>query len=85
MSKTIMMRMIVSMMMMIMYFCLQEKVFPFPEPLNEEQMATLNMLVEPIEKYFEEKGNNRICNCIVLLKINSLPLVKIIHFSIQLS
>ena len=35
----------------------QEKVFPFPEPLNEEQMATLNMLVEPVEKFFEDKGN----------------------------
>ncbi|CAH3170212.1 unnamed protein product [Porites lobata] len=33
----------------------KEKVFPFPEPLNEEQMATLNMLVEPVEKFFEDK------------------------------
>ena len=40
----------------------QEKVFPFPEPLNEEQMATLNMLVEPVEKFFEDKGNGIIAN-----------------------
>ena len=24
--------------------------------MNEEQLSTLNMLVEPVEKYFEEKG-----------------------------
>ena len=44
-----------------LYFA-QEKVFPFPEPLNEEQMATLNMLVEPVEKFFEDKGNGTIAN-----------------------
>ncbi|KAL9959520.1 hypothetical protein ACROYT_G032847 [Oculina patagonica] len=33
----------------------KEKVFPFPDPLNEEQRETLTMLVEPVEKYFEEK------------------------------
>ena len=36
----------------------QEKVFPFPDPLNEEQRETLTMLVEPVEKYFQEKGNH---------------------------
>ena len=38
-------------------FSLQEKAFPYPDPLNEEQRETLNMLVEPVEKYFVEKGN----------------------------
>ncbi|KAJ7331248.1 acyl-CoA dehydrogenase member 9 [Desmophyllum pertusum] len=33
----------------------KEKVFPFPDPLNEEQRETLTMLVEPVQKYFEEK------------------------------
>ncbi|XP_027051214.1 acyl-CoA dehydrogenase family member 9, mitochondrial-like [Pocillopora damicornis] len=35
--------------------CNKEKVFPYPDPLNEEQRETLNMLVEPVEKYFVEK------------------------------
>lgn len=30
------------------------QVFPFPEPLNEEQTDTIKMLVDPIEKFFEE-------------------------------
>ena len=40
----------------------QEKVFPFPEPLNDEQHQMLSMLVEPVEKYFEEKGKSRAIN-----------------------
>ncbi|XP_020631609.1 acyl-CoA dehydrogenase family member 9, mitochondrial-like [Orbicella faveolata] len=35
--------------------CNKAKVFPFPDPLNEEQRETLTMLVEPVEKYFQEK------------------------------
>ncbi|PFX29348.1 Acyl-CoA dehydrogenase family member 9, mitochondrial [Stylophora pistillata] len=35
--------------------CNKEEVFPYPDPLNEEQRETLNMLVEPVEKYFVEK------------------------------
>ncbi|KAK3748757.1 hypothetical protein QZH41_020325, partial [Actinostola sp. cb2023] len=33
----------------------KDKVFPFPEPLNQDQRDTLNMLVAPVQKYFEEK------------------------------
>ncbi|XP_058798287.1 very long-chain specific acyl-CoA dehydrogenase, mitochondrial-like [Phymastichus coffea] len=30
------------------------QVFPFPECLNEEQQETLKMMIDPIEKFFEE-------------------------------
>ncbi|XP_015609991.1 very long-chain specific acyl-CoA dehydrogenase, mitochondrial isoform X2 [Cephus cinctus] len=30
------------------------QIFPYPEPLSEEQNETLKMLVDPIEKFFEE-------------------------------
>ncbi|XP_031566608.1 complex I assembly factor ACAD9, mitochondrial-like [Actinia tenebrosa] len=33
----------------------KEKVFPYPEALDQEQRNMLNMLVEPVTKYFEEK------------------------------
>lgn len=29
------------------------QVFPFPNPLNEEQRETLKMLVNPVSKFFE--------------------------------
>lgn len=29
------------------------QVFPFPESLTEEQIDTLKMVVDPIEKFFE--------------------------------
>lgn len=29
------------------------QVFPFPEPLNEDQTDTLKMLVDPVEKFYE--------------------------------
>lgn len=29
------------------------QVFPFPEPLMEEQRETLSMLVDPVSKFFE--------------------------------
>jgi hypothetical protein len=35
---------------------LQDKVFPYPEALDQDQRNTLNMLIEPVTKYFEEKG-----------------------------
>lgn len=30
------------------------QVFPFPEPLSDEQRQTLRELVPPVEKFFEE-------------------------------
>ncbi|XP_066603388.1 very long-chain specific acyl-CoA dehydrogenase, mitochondrial [Prorops nasuta] len=30
------------------------QVFPFPEPMTEEQIETVKMLVDPVEKFFEE-------------------------------
>ncbi|XP_020283429.1 very long-chain specific acyl-CoA dehydrogenase, mitochondrial [Pseudomyrmex gracilis] len=30
------------------------QVFPFPEPMNEEQTDTLKMLIDPVEKFYEE-------------------------------
>ncbi|XP_012214486.1 very long-chain specific acyl-CoA dehydrogenase, mitochondrial [Linepithema humile] len=30
------------------------QVFPFPEPMNEDQIDTLKMLVDPVEKFYEE-------------------------------
>jgi len=29
------------------------QVFPFPEPMNEDQTDTLKMLVDPVEKFYE--------------------------------
>lgn len=29
------------------------QVFPFPEPLNEDQTDTLKLLVDPVEKFYE--------------------------------
>lgn len=29
------------------------QVFPYPDVLNEEQTDTLNMLVDPVRKFFE--------------------------------
>lgn len=29
------------------------QVFPFPEPMNEEQTDTLKMLIDPVEKFYE--------------------------------
>ncbi|XP_073993013.1 acyl-CoA dehydrogenase very long chain [Rhodnius prolixus] len=33
------------------------QVFPYPDVLNEEQTDTLNMLVDPVRKFFEEVNN----------------------------
>lgn len=32
-----------------------DQVFPFPEPLTEEQTDTVKMLIDPIEKFYEVK------------------------------
>lgn len=29
------------------------QVFPFPEPMNQDQTDTLKMLIDPIEKFYE--------------------------------
>lgn len=29
------------------------QVFPYPEPLNEDQVETLKMFIDPVEKFFE--------------------------------
>lgn len=29
------------------------QVFPFPEPMNEEQTETIKMLIDPVEKFYE--------------------------------
>ena len=29
------------------------QVFPYPEPLDEEQVETLKMFIDPIEKFFK--------------------------------
>lgn len=29
------------------------QVFPFPEPLTEDQAETLKMFIDPVEKFFE--------------------------------
>ncbi|XP_078693160.1 very long-chain specific acyl-CoA dehydrogenase, mitochondrial-like isoform X2 [Branchiostoma floridae x Branchiostoma belcheri] len=34
-----------------------EQVFPFPEVLNEEQKEFLQMLVDPVDKFFEEQND----------------------------
>lgn len=36
-----------------------DQVFPFPEPLNEEQLDTIKMLIDPMEKFFEVKVNDK--------------------------
>ncbi|KAL6420265.1 hypothetical protein ACFW04_014866 [Cataglyphis niger] len=30
------------------------QVFPYPEPMNEEQIDTIKMLIDPVEKFYEE-------------------------------
>lgn len=29
------------------------QVFPFPEPMNEDQTDTIKMLIDPVEKFYE--------------------------------
>lgn len=29
------------------------QVFPYPEPMNEEQIDTIKMLIDPVEKFYE--------------------------------
>lgn len=29
------------------------QVFPFPDPLNQDQSDTLKMFIDPLEKFFE--------------------------------
>ena len=48
----------------------QESVLPFPEPLNEDQYGTLSLLVEPVEKFFEDKGETTGPFQITMLRYN---------------
>lgn len=34
------------------------QVFPFPEPLNEEQEENLKMMIDPLEKFYEEVNDS---------------------------
>ena len=36
-----------------------KQVFPFPDILNNEQRETLQMLVDPVEKFF------KVCHCLL--------------------
>ncbi len=37
----------------MVYF--QDKVFPYPEPTDDQQ-ETLQMMIDPVERFFTEKG-----------------------------
>ena len=45
----------------LLFYWLQDRVIPFPKALDEEQSKLLGTLVEPVEKYFLEKGKNFMC------------------------
>jgi hypothetical protein len=38
--------------------CFQDKVFPYPEPTDDQQ-ETLQMMVDPVERFFTEKGTRK--------------------------
>ena len=50
---------------LLMVFLFKDQVIPFPKALNEEQSKLLGSLVEPVERYFLEKGN--MCSFTVLV------------------
>ena len=38
--------------------CFQDEVFPYPEPTDDQQ-ETLQMMVDPVERFFTEKGTRK--------------------------